>query len=84
MSKNTSSREKKKRQRKAQHSQIRTSASAVQAAKSYLLSVEPLLNEGCIGHLPEILDGNAPHMQRGCDAQAWSMSEFLRLINLLR
>ncbi len=58
-------------------------ASAVQAAKSYLLSVEPLLNEGCIGHLPEILDGNAPHMQRGCDAQAWSVSEVLRVWNLL-
>ena len=58
-------------------------ASAVHAAKSYLLSAEPLLNEGCIGHLPEILDGDAPHMQRGCDAQAWSVSEVLRVWNFL-
>jgi len=56
---------------------------SVAAAKSYLLSVVPLLNEGCLGHLPEILDGDAPHTQRGCDAQAWSVSEAYRVWKLL-
>ncbi|MFZ1615674.1 MAG: amylo-alpha-1,6-glucosidase, partial [Holophaga sp.] len=42
------------------------------AARAYLGSTERLLHEGCIGHLPEILDGDAPHTPRGCDAQAWS------------
>jgi glycogen debranching enzyme len=38
-----------------------------------------LLTEGCLGHLPEILDGDAPHTQRGCDAQAWGATEALRV-----
>jgi starch synthase (maltosyl-transferring) len=52
---------------------------AVAAAKSYLGSAEKLLNEGCLGQLPEILDGDAPHAQRGCDAQAWGVTETLRV-----
>jgi len=59
------------------------SPESVAAARSYLLSLEPLLNEGCLGHLPEVLDGDAPHTQRGCDAQAWSASEAFRVWKLL-
>ena len=55
------------------------SPEAVAAAKSYLGSSEKLLNEGCLGQLPEILDGDAPHTQRGCDAQAWGATEALRV-----
>jgi len=29
------------------------------------------------------MDGNAPHVPRGCDAQAWSVSEWLRVKTLL-
>lgn len=57
--------------------------SAVAAAKSYLGSVERLLREGCLGQIPEILDGDAPHQQRGCDAQAWGVTEALRVWKLL-
>jgi glycogen debranching enzyme/glycosidase len=56
---------------------------AVSAAKHYLASMDPLLNEGCLGQLPEIIDGDAPHTQRGCDAQAWGASEALRVWKLL-
>ena len=59
------------------------SPEAVAAAKSYLGSAEKLLNEGCLGQLPEILDGDAPHIQRGCDAQAWGVTETLRVWKLL-
>ena len=59
------------------------SPEAVAAAKSYLGSAERLLNEGCLGQLPEILDGDAPHTQRGCDAQAWGVTETLRVWKLL-
>jgi starch synthase (maltosyl-transferring) len=59
------------------------SPAAVAAAKSYLGSAEKILNEGCLGQLPEILDGDAPHMQRGCDAQAWGVTEALRVWKLL-
>lgn len=52
---------------------------AVAAARSYLGSVDRLLAEGCLEQLPEIIDGDAPHQQRGCDAQAWSATEALRV-----
>jgi predicted glycogen debranching enzyme len=55
------------------------SPESVAAAKSYLGSAEKLLNEGCLGQLPEILDGDAPHTQRGCGAQAWGATEALRV-----
>jgi glycogen debranching enzyme len=56
---------------------------AVAAARAYLRSSERLLREGCLGQLPEILDGDAPHQQRGCDAQAWAATEALRVWKLL-
>jgi len=56
---------------------------AVAAAKSYLGSAEKLMNEGCLGQIPEILDGDATHTQRGCDAQAWGVTELLRVSKLL-
>lgn len=50
-----------------------------QTAKSILSSSKPLLRRGCIGQIPEILDGDAPHTQRGCDAQAWGITELYRV-----
>ena len=52
---------------------------AVAAAKSYLASAEKVLATGCLGQIPEIMDGDKPHTQRGCDAQAWGVTEFLRV-----
>jgi glycogen debranching enzyme len=57
---------------------------AAAAARSYLGTMEHLMGEGCLGHIPEILDGDAPHRQRGCDAQAWGATEALRVWKLLR
>ena len=37
-----------------------------------------LTNNGCIGSISEIFDGDAPHNPRGCYAQAWSVGETLR------
>ena len=59
------------------------SPDAVSAARAYLGSMDRLLAQGCLGHLPEILDGDAPHHQRGCDAQAWGATEALRVWKLL-
>ena len=39
----------------------------------------PHLDEACIGQISEIFDGNAPHTPRGAPAQAWSVSELLRV-----
>ena len=57
---------------------------AAATAGSWLGSGVRLLSEGCLGQIPEILDGDAPHRQRGCDAQAWSVSELLRVWLLIR
>jgi len=54
--------------------------SGKETALALLLSGLDLMNQGCVGHLPEILDGDAPHTPRGCDAQAWSVSELLRVL----
>ena len=56
---------------------------AVEAAKSYLLSQQRNLWRGCYGQIPEVLDGNYPHTQRGCQAQAWGVSETLRVYSKL-
>ena len=57
--------------------------SAKSAARALIGVAADLLEEDCVGHLPEIMDGDAPHKGRGCDAQAWGASEFLRLAILL-
>ncbi len=54
-------------------------ARALAAARAVLGSSARLLGEGCLGQLPEIMDGDAPHSARGCDAQAWSVTETLRV-----
>jgi glycogen debranching enzyme len=48
-------------------------------ALSLLATAVDYLNSGCLGHLPEICDGDAPHLARGCMAQAWGVSELLRV-----
>ena len=52
-------------------------------ARSILASSEILLNEGSLGQIPEIMDGNYPHKERGCDAQAWGVTELFRVWKLL-
>jgi predicted glycogen debranching enzyme len=59
------------------------SPDAVAAARAYLGSVDRVMTEGCLGQIPELLDGDAPHAQRGCDAQAWGVTETLRVWKLL-
>ena len=55
----------------------------VAAARALLASSCALLETGCLGQLPEIVDGDAPHTQRGCLAQAWSVTEFERVWRVL-
>ncbi len=59
------------------------SSVAKETAAAWLSSAMRLINTGCAGHIPEITDGDYPHTQRGCDAQAWGMSEFLRVLKVL-
>jgi predicted glycogen debranching enzyme len=50
-----------------------------EVALSLLAGAVENLNTGCLCHLSEIADGDAPHAQKGCCAQAWSDSELLRV-----
>ena len=58
-------------------------ADARDAARTILDGSHALLSAFCLGHLPEIMDGAAPHRPGGCGAQAWSISEWLRVGTLL-
>jgi glycogen debranching enzyme len=54
------------------------STSAETALQLLAVAVENI-NAGTIGHMSENADGDAPHAQKGCTAQAWSVSELLRV-----
>lgn len=56
---------------------------AQKTALDWLASSAGLISKGCIGHVPEILDGDFPHQPRGCDAQAWGVSEVVRVWKLI-
>ena len=49
--------------------------------------IEPLMRhlteDGCLGQLCEIFDGDAPHKPKGCIAQAWSVAELIRAYQLI-
>lgn len=45
---------------------------------------EPAILEYGIGTIAEIYDGNAPHHPKGAIAQAWSVSELLRVREMLK
>ena len=49
--------------------------------------IQPLLHhlteDGCLGSVSEIFDGDAPHKPRGCIAQAWSVAELIRVYQLI-
>lgn len=54
------------------------SAQAAAQAMHFLAPVREHFTENCIGSICEIFDGDAPHLGRGCYAQAWSVGEVLR------
>ena len=56
--------------------------SCLKAAREILRGSEKILNEGCIMQIPEILDGDFPHKQKGCCAQAWGITELYRALLL--
>ena len=50
-------------------------------------AIEPLLvhlsGDGCLGSVSELFDGDPPHAPNGATAQAWSVSELLRVYHRL-
>lgn len=58
-------------------------AGAIQGGRRLMSASAIPWHGGCVGQLPENLDGDLPHLQRGCGAQAWSISEWVRVWALL-
>jgi predicted glycogen debranching enzyme len=52
-------------------------------ARALLTGLKAHLDEACLGTISEIFDGEAPHVPRGCFAQAWSVGETLRAWHIL-
>ena len=45
--------------------------------------LDHLINQGCLGQVNEIFDGDAPQHPRGCIAQAWSVAGLIRAWHLI-
>ncbi len=54
------------------------------AALAFLEPLGDLIGEMGVGTLPEVAEGDPPHAPKGCFAQAWSVSEALRVWHLLQ
>ena len=65
---------------------LRVNNFSKQSKKEAFEFIEPLLehltDDGCIGSVSEIFDGNPPHQSRGCIAQAWAVAELIRAYKL--
>ena len=55
---------------------------AKSTARALLGSATESINYGCLRHTPEVIDGNTPHIQRGCGAQAWGATELFRVLQI--
>ena len=53
------------------------------AALKYLAPFEQHLRDLGLGTISEVFEGDAPHLPKGCAAQAWSVAEVLRLWTML-
>jgi predicted glycogen debranching enzyme len=56
----------------------RTRKNKRKAAKFIQPLLQHLTEDGCLGQLCEIFDGDDPQKPRGCFAQAWSIAELIR------
>ncbi|HZI55543.1 MAG TPA: amylo-alpha-1,6-glucosidase, partial [Verrucomicrobiae bacterium] len=55
-------------------------SAAREHAHGLLRGLEARLGEAGLGQISEIFDADAPHLPRGCFAQAWSVAEILRAL----
>jgi predicted glycogen debranching enzyme len=63
--------------------QITGGKDSTKRSKGLLMSLAKLMESGIVGQVPEILDGAAPHEERGCGSQAWGMTELYRVYKIL-
>lgn len=60
--------------------QFANDKSLIHIVEQFIEHNQGAMSEGCIGQLAEIYDGHTPNQSRGCFAQAWSVSEVLRVV----
>jgi glycogen debranching enzyme len=58
---------------------LRAEPGAEESARKWLGGLAAHLDDACVGTVSEIFDAEPPHDARGCFAQAWSVSELLRV-----
>jgi len=58
-------------------------ADAKREVKDALAPLLGGLDEGCIGQIAEVYDADPPHRASGCPAQAWSVGEVLRVLEMV-
>jgi predicted glycogen debranching enzyme len=65
---------------------LRTQGHSAAARSNAAELMRPLLHhlveDGCLGSISEVFDGDPPHRSDGCGAQAWSVGELLRLYRM--
>ncbi len=54
-----------------------------QAAEFIQPLLKHLTEDGCIGSISEIFEGDPPYQPKGCIAQAWSVAELIRAYQLI-
>ena len=61
---------------------LKVNGRSVNAKKTAEKFIEPLIthlvDDGCIGSICEVFDGDEPQRPKGCFAQAWSIAELIR------
>jgi len=60
-----------------------TKPARTEARRRFLDPLQLHLEQGGLGHVSEIADGNAPFEPKGCPFQAWSLGELLRIDRLV-
>ena len=60
-----------------------SSESKTQAAEFIKPLLQHVTENGCLGSVSEIFDGDPPHKPKGCFAQAWSVAELIRSYQLV-
>ena len=58
---------------------LNDSGSADQQVRELLKPLIASLDDGCLGQIAEIYDGDEPQQPHGCPAQAWSIAEVARI-----
>ncbi len=61
-----------------------TAAARQDGRTRFLPALRAHLAEAGLGHVSEVVDGDAPHRPGGCPFQAWSLGEYIRIEAMLR